>query len=75
MYEGSSDETRFCKPIVNFEVSGLPPRPRGLVQIEVTFDINRAGVLTVEARDTESGAANRVTHTLTSLEFPTAYYQ
>ncbi len=46
-----------------FELTGLPPAPRGVPQIEVTFDIDANGILHVTAADKSTGKANRITIT------------
>ena len=46
-----------------FELSGIPPAPRGVPQIEVTFDIDANGVLNVTAMDKSGGKQNKITIT------------
>jgi len=46
-----------------FELSGIPPAPRGIPQIEVTFDIDANGILNVTAEDKTTGKKNRITIT------------
>jgi heat shock protein 1/8 len=46
-----------------FELSGLPLAPRGVPQIEVTFDIDANGILNVAASDKTTGKSNRITIT------------
>jgi heat shock protein 1/8 len=46
-----------------FELSGIPPAPRGVPQIEVTFDIDANGILNVSASDKTTGKSNRITIT------------
>ena len=46
-----------------FELSGIPPAPRGVPQIEVTFDIDANGILNVSAKDESTGKANKITIT------------
>lgn len=43
-----------------FELSGIPPAPRGVPQIEVTFDIDANGILNVSAADKTTGKSNKV---------------
>jgi len=45
----------------DFELSGIPPAPRGVPQIEVTFDVDANGILNVTACDKSSGKANKIT--------------
>ena len=44
-------------------MSGIPPAPRGVPQIEVTFDVNADGILTVSAQDKSTGKVNNITIT------------
>lgn len=46
-----------------FELSGIPPAPRGVPQIEVTFDIDANGILNVTACDKSTGKENKITIT------------
>ena len=46
-----------------FELSGIPPAPRGVPQIEVTFDIDANGILNVSAADKTTGKSNKITIT------------
>jgi molecular chaperone DnaK len=46
-----------------FNLEGIPPSPRGVPQIEVTFDIDANGILTVGAKDTGTGKENKITIT------------
>jgi molecular chaperone DnaK len=48
------------KTIGRFVLDGIPPAPRGLPQIEVTFDINADGILTVAAKDTATGKEQNI---------------
>jgi molecular chaperone DnaK len=47
----------------NFQLIGLPPAPRGLPQIEVTFDIDANGILNVSAKDKATGKEQKITIT------------
>jgi molecular chaperone DnaK len=49
------------QPLGNFELTGLPPAPRGLPKIEVTFDIDANGIVQVHAKDTASGKEQSMT--------------
>src|SRR5882762_1880702 len=44
-----------------FRLEGIRPAPRGVPQVEVTFDIDANGILNVSARDKETGAAQQIT--------------
>ena len=46
-----------------FELTGLPPAPRGVPQIEVTFEIDANGILQVSAQDKGTGKAEKITIT------------
>merc|ERR1719511_31149 len=46
-----------------FELSGIPPAPRGVPQIEVTFDVDANGILNVSAQDKSTGKENKITIT------------
>src|SRR5256886_12864057 len=49
------------RQLARFRLEGIPPAPRGVPQIEVTFDIDANGILNVTARDKATGAEQRVT--------------
>jgi molecular chaperone DnaK len=49
------------RQLARFRLEGIPPAPRGVPQIEVTFDIDANGILHVSARDKETGAEQQVT--------------
>lgn len=51
------------KLLGNFQLSGIPPAPRGVPQIEVTFDIDANGILNVSAKDKASGKEQKITIT------------
>merc|ERR1719411_509005 len=46
-----------------FDLTGIPPAPRGVPQIEVTFDIDANGILNVSASDKSTGKQNKITIT------------
>jgi len=46
-----------------FELSGIPPAPRGVPQIEVTFDVDSNGIMNVSAADKTTGKSNKITIT------------
>ena len=46
-----------------FDLSGIPPAPRGVPQIEVTFDVDANGILNVSAVDKSTGKQNKITIT------------
>ena len=51
------------QPLGNFELTGLPPAPRGIPQIEVTFDIDANGIVHVSAKDQGTGQEQSMTIT------------
>merc|ERR1719361_2310610 len=55
--------TRDNNLLGKFELSGIPPAPRGVPQIEVTFDIDANGILNVSAADKSTGKSNKITIT------------
>jgi L1 cell adhesion molecule like protein len=63
VYEGERGMTRDNNLLGKFELSGIPPAPRGVPQIEVTFDIDANGILNVSAEDKTTGNKNKITIT------------
>ncbi|XP_062952360.1 heat shock 70 kDa protein 1-like [Cynocephalus volans] len=63
VYEGERAMTRDNNLLGRFDLSGIPPAPRGIPQIEVTFDIDANGILNVTAMDKSTGKANKITIT------------
>ena len=63
VYEGEASMTTHCNLLGKFELSGIPPAPRGVPQIEVTFDIDANGILNVSAEDKTTGKKNKITIT------------
>jgi len=63
IYEGERSMTRDNNLLGKFELSGIPPAPRGVPQIEVTFDIDANGILNVSAEDKTTGNRNKITIT------------
>jgi molecular chaperone DnaK len=49
------------RQLARFRLEGIPPAPRGVPQVEVTFDVDANGILNVSARDKETGKEQRVT--------------
>ncbi|CAF2772437.1 unnamed protein product [Rotaria sp. Silwood2] len=60
VYEGERAMTKDNHLLGNFELSGIPPAPRGVPQIEVTFDIDANGILNVSAADKSTGQRNTI---------------
>ncbi|KAJ7251953.1 heat shock cognate 70 [Mycena rebaudengoi] len=63
VYEGERARTKDNNILGKFELSGIPPAPRGIPQIEVTFDMDANGILNVSAADKSTGKTNRITIT------------
>jgi molecular chaperone DnaK len=64
--QGERAEARFNKSLGRFELAGIPPAPRGVPQVEVTFDIDANGIVNVTARDKATGKEQRITITASS---------
>jgi L1 cell adhesion molecule like protein len=63
VYEGERSMTRDNNLLGKFELSGIPPAPRGVPQIEVTFDLDANGILNVSAEDKTTGKKSKITIT------------
>eukprot|EP00878_Enallax_costatus_P000139 GHUV01000180.1.p1 GENE.GHUV01000180.1~~GHUV01000180.1.p1 ORF type:complete len:654 (+),score=266.36 GHUV01000180.1:114-2075(+) len=63
VYEGERARTRDNNLLGKFELSGIPPAPRGVPQINVVFDIDANGILNVSAEDKTTGQKNKITIT------------
>ncbi len=63
VYQGEREVAAANKLLGNFELTGLPPAPRGVPQIVVTFDIDANGILSVSAQDKATGKEQRITIT------------
>ncbi|WP_427887691.1 molecular chaperone DnaK [Kribbella sp. GL6] len=63
VYQGEREMARDNKSLGNFELTGLPPAPRNVPQIEVTFDIDANGIVHVNAKDLATGKEQRMTVT------------
>ncbi|MFW5607625.1 MAG: molecular chaperone DnaK [Campylobacter hyointestinalis] len=59
--QGEREFAKDNKSLGNFNLEGIMPAPRGVPQIEVTFDIDANGILTVSAKDKASGKAQNIT--------------
>merc|ERR1712153_153951 len=55
--------TKDCHNLGKFELTGIPPAPRGVPQIEVTFEVDANGILQVAAEDKGTGKAEKITIT------------
>ena len=63
VYEGERPRTKDNNLVRKFELSGIPPAPRGVPQINVTFDIDATGILNVTAEDKTAVVKNKITIT------------
>ena len=64
--QGEREQAVYNKTIGRFRLGDLPPAPRGMPQIEVTFDIDANGILNVSAKDTATGKEQKITITASS---------
>jgi len=63
VYEGERPMTKDNHPLGKFELSGIMPAPRGVPQIEVTFEVDTNGILQVSAADKGTGKTEKITIT------------
>ena len=66
VYQGEREMAAYNKLIGNFQLVGIPPAPRGVPQIEVSFDIDANGIVNVGAKDLGTGKEQRITITASS---------
>ena len=64
--QGEREQAVYNKTIGRFRLGDIPPAPRGVPQIEVTFDIDANGILNVSAKDTATGKEQKITITASS---------
>jgi len=58
--QGEREQAAANKSLARFDLAGIPPKQRGMPQIEVTFDIDANGILHVSAKDKETGKEQRI---------------
>merc|ERR1712023_608203 len=63
VYEGERKMTKDNNKLGEFHLDGIPPAPRGVPRIEVTFDVDANGILNVGAKDKTTGKENQITIT------------
>jgi molecular chaperone DnaK len=61
VFQGEREFTRDNKSLGNFELTGIAPAPRGMPQVEVTFDIDANGIVQVSAKDKGTGKEQTIT--------------
>ena len=61
VYQGEREMAAYNKQLGTFELTGLPPAPRGIPQVEVTFDIDANGIVHVSAKDMATGKQQSMT--------------
>jgi molecular chaperone DnaK len=61
VYQGEREMAQHNKLLGEFNLEGIPPAPRGVPQIEVTFDVDANGILKVSAKDKNTGKSNNIT--------------
>ena len=64
--QGEREQAAYNKTIGRFRLDGIPPAPRGMPQIEVSFNIDANGILKVSAKDTATGQEQHITITASS---------
>ena len=63
VYEGERSQTKDCNMLGKFALDGIPPMPRGQPQIDVSFDVDANGILSVSAVEKSSGKEQNITIT------------
>lgn len=59
--QGERELAADCRSLARFSLRGIPPLPAGMARLEVTFDVDENGLLTVNARETTTGLEQRIT--------------
>jgi heat shock protein 1/8 len=63
IFEGERSMTKDCNLLGQFDLTGIPPMPRGQPQIEITYDLDANGILDVSANEKSTGKAEKITIT------------
>jgi len=63
VFEGERAMTKDCNMLGKFDLSGIPPAPRGVPQVEVTYEVDANGILNVSALEKSGGKSNKITIT------------
>ena len=66
VFQGEREMAAYNKKLGDFQLAGIPPAPRGIPQIEVTFDIDANGIVHVSAKDLGTGNEQKITLTASS---------
>lgn len=61
VYEGERKFTRDCNQLGKFDLKGIPPMPRGVPQIEITYEVDVNGILNVSACEKSTGKSEKIT--------------
>ena len=61
VFQGERAMTKDCHLLGQFQLDGIPPMPRGVPQLEVTYDVDANGILTVTAQEKSTGKSNKLT--------------
>lgn len=63
IFEGERAMTKDCNPLGQFDLTGIPPMPRGQPQIEISYDVDANGILNVTAAEKSTGKSQQITIT------------
>jgi len=66
IFEGERKLTKDCNLLGNFQLAGIPPMPRGMPQIEITYEVDANGILQVSAAEKSTGKSEKITITNSS---------
>lgn len=61
IFQGERALTKDCHKLGEFQLDGIPPMPRGVPQLEVTYDVDANGILTVSAQEKSTGKSQKLT--------------